>query len=64
MKRIEGVTYRIDTWSRAHGYQTLWQGRGPEMADRMMNKPYNRRHPRRLVRVETLIIRREPAEKR
>lgn len=59
------VTYLIQSWDKqSRKYVDLWTGHDFSWAIKMFNKPYNRIHTRRLVKIEVHIIKKGKADKR
>lgn len=51
------TTYIIEIWDPSHNcYAAMWKGSSSEWAERTFNKPYYRRHTRRLARVTRTVI--------
>lgn len=49
--------YRIEVYNTlTKRYILLWEGNTQEMADKMMNKPYNQNITRRLIRATEEIL--------
>lgn len=62
--RVQGTIYYLEVWNpELRQYETLWSG--PEFySNTMMDKPYYQTYTRRLVRVDTTILRQEKGVKK
>jgi hypothetical protein len=59
------TTYIIETWNPIlNKYQEIWKGSNFEMAEKMFNKPYYKRHTRRLRRIQDEILYKEKGSER
>lgn len=58
------IEYRIEYWnSTICKYVVGWMGNSLDMAEKMMFKPYNRRHTRRLIKITKEILYTEKEKK-
>ena len=48
------IRYILEVWGGSHYYK-IWEGR-KQYAETMFNKPYYRKHTRRLVRITTEVV--------
>jgi len=56
--------FHLELWNTVtRRYDCMWSGPDPARAEIMFNKPYNARHTRRLVQVETTIVKQAKGKK-